>query len=176
MPNQLNLNMPHQCQTEWCWAAVAISVAEFLGNPGLWTQCSLASAQLGQPDDACFGSDGSDPDTCNKPANLEDSLSLVQHFSSRHPNPASGVPQPQVIKQEIDNGRPVGAKIEWPQSGKQGHFVLITGYDDSVADFSVFINDPEKPDGAPPNPYSLAGLKNSGYQSSGSWTYTYFTA
>jgi hypothetical protein len=116
-------------------------------------------------------------------ANLEDSLGLVQHFStpsSESPNPAPGVPDSSVIVHEIDNNRPIGVRITWDESGDQGHFVLVTGYDNSSADFAVWINDPENPDGAPPSHYSLTALQNSGYQSSsgktGSWSFSYFTA
>lgn len=179
VPNALNVTMQNQRQTEWCWAAVAICVAQLMGNPQLWDQCSLAGAQLGQPGNFCC-MNGGDPNTCNKPAKLEDSLSRVQHFSTtQNPNPAQGVPDPGAIKQEIDGSRPIGVRIQWDQSGNQGHYVLVTGYDDSTDDFKVFINDPENPDGAPYTAYSLAALNQSGYQSSGksgSWSFTYYTA
>src|SRR5580692_292588 len=147
MSNQLSLNMQQQKQDNWCWAAVATSIAQFLDNPTQWTQCALASTQLNQGNDGCC-TDGDNPDTCDTIAHLETSLSLVGHRSPAQPNPSPGITGTDVIKQEIDDGRPLGVRIGWDDSLDQGHFVLITGYDDSTANFVVMINDPEKPDGS----------------------------
>jgi hypothetical protein len=174
--------MQHQGQTEWCWSAVAICVAQLMGNPGQWTQCSLATAQLNPTNGGCCP-DGSNPTECNVTTQLEACLGLVQHLrtpTNASPNPTEGVPDPSIIMQEIDNNRPIGVRIAWDESGDQGHFVLVTGYDNSTSDFAVWINDPENPEGAPPFQYSLVALQNSGYQSSsgktGSWSFSYFTA
>jgi hypothetical protein len=40
MGNPLSLTTQHQAQTNWCWAAVATSVSQFLDNHGSWTQCT----------------------------------------------------------------------------------------------------------------------------------------
>jgi hypothetical protein len=74
------------------------------------------------------------------------------------------------VKSEIDAGRPVGARIGW--SGGGGHFVCIYGYIEILGGIAEFfdIDDPI---------YGKSTLRvadfTSKYQTTGSWTHTYFT-
>jgi hypothetical protein len=168
--------MQHQAQTNWCWAAVAASVSEFLDSQSQWTQCTLASQQLNQLPDGCC-TDGSDPDTCNQIAYLEVSFLLTKHLGPNRPNPMEAIAPPEVIKREIDGGRPLGVRIAWGKSLDQGHFILITGYDDSPPnELTLLINDPEHPDGSPASRYSYTGLQQGYLSGSGTWTHTYLTS
>jgi len=69
---------------------------------------------------------------------------------------------------EIDAGRPVGARIGWNNGG--GHFMVIYGYSLVVGTEWFDIDDPI---------YGKRHLTvadfSSNYQGSGSWTHTYFT-
>jgi hypothetical protein len=170
MANPLTFTMQQQKQTNWCWAAVATSVADFLGNLNQWTQCKLSNQQLTQT--TCC-SDGANPNTCNKVSFLENSLLLVQHTSPATPLHAAA--SEADIKREIDAGRPIGVRIGWNNSGDQGHFVLVTGYVDSPTGFLIVVNDPEKPDGTPGSTYSYTEITQTGYLQKGTWSYTYFT-
>jgi hypothetical protein len=170
--NTLAIIMQQQAKMNWCWTAVAVSVADFFGNPDKLTQCELASLQLNQPGSGCCD----DPDNCNRVSHLETSLTLVRHRRPGPNNPQRGIPLQTVIKQEIDSGRPIGVRIGWDDSLDQGHFVLVTGYDDTGSKFLVMINDPEAPDGSSWRTYSYDALQQGMYESSGSWTYSYFTA
>lgn len=171
--NLLSLTMQQQEQKNWCWAAVATSVARFLDNTSTLTQCILASQQLDQPSNGCC-TDGDNPATCDKVAYLEASLLLAGHLGPE-PNPLPTIASPERIKQEIDAGRPIGARIGWGDSADQGHYILIVGYDDSTLEFTLKINDPADPDGSPPNTYSYSALQQGYKSASGTWTHTYFT-
>jgi hypothetical protein len=43
----LPFNMEAQTQTNWCWAATAKSVSHYFFKRSPWTQCKVASAELG---------------------------------------------------------------------------------------------------------------------------------
>jgi hypothetical protein len=173
MAKQLGLTMQRQQHSNWCWAAVAASVAHFFDKSSQWTQCVLASQQLNQPNNGCC-TNGDDPDTCNQVSHLEKSLSLIRHRNPDTDNPSDGIASPEVIKQEIDLGRPIGVRIGWDDSLDQGHFILVTGYDDGTPDLTVMINDPENPDGSPPSKCPYSALEHGYLSESGVWKNTYF--
>ena len=167
MENPLNLILQQRKQTEWCWAAVATSVSLFYDASTGQTQCNLVNQQLTQT--SCCD-DGSSSD-CNKPSRLDWALSLTRNLTRYVQNPA----ELSEIRSEIDSGRPLGVRVGWDDSGDQGHFVVITGYDYSqVGQEKIDINDPNDPDGTPPSIWSYQSFKN-GYQGLGRWTHTYFT-
>jgi hypothetical protein len=172
MSKTLGLTMQHQEQTNWCWAAVATSISVLLDHPSPWTQCTLANAQLNRGD-CC--TNGSDPATCNQVAHLETSLTLIQHRNPDPNNPFNRMATPDEIRTEIDARRPIGVRIGWDNSLDQGHFIVVTGYDETAPQFALWISDPEvKPSGSPPIKFNYAALQQ-GYKSSGKWTHTYFT-
>jgi hypothetical protein len=72
------------------------------------------------------------------------------------------------IRSQIRSGRPLGARIGW--SGGGGHFVMIAGYRACDPDEYVDVRDPIYGS----SDISLATFTNS-YQSTGSWTHTYYT-
>ncbi|KAA5831778.1 papain-like cysteine protease family protein [Saccharopolyspora hirsuta] len=106
----LALVVERQERADWCWAAVACSVARFWGCHD-WSQERVAAAtpRPGQP------SSGSDF------ARLDDALSAVgcfDHWSPGHPGFAR-------LATEIAVGRPVGVQV---QAADFAHFVLVIGY------------------------------------------------
>ncbi len=75
------------------------------------------------------------------------------------------------VTSEVNQQKPLGVRIGWAGGG--GHFVAVTGYDDSdPANDLVYVSDPDP--GAGPSWVSYNTLV-SGYQGSGIWTDCYFT-
>lgn len=155
----LSFNMQAQTQSNWCWAATSTSVSHFYWFFSHWTQCKVANAELGHTD-CCHSPVPSD---CNVPWYLDRALTRTNNFVS-----ITGSVSFQQVKDEIDAGRPVGARIGW--SGGGGHFMVIYGY--SIV-FGVEYFDIDDPI------YGKSHLTvadfSSNYQGSGSWTHTYFT-
>lgn len=112
---------------EWCWAAVAASVAQFYRNP--IEQCEIANGELGRRD-CCDEKAGSGPG--NVVGYMMSSLYRVGHFA-RWAVRTIGKPPPMDhdIRSEIDAGRPLCLRVVWNGSG--AHFVTITAYLDGVA-------------------------------------------
>jgi hypothetical protein len=156
---QLAFDMQAQTQSNWCWVATATSVSHFYWLWSTWTQCRVAKAELERTD--CCNSPV--PSPCNVPWYLDRALTRTNNFVS-----IIGQASFQQIRDEIDAGRPVGARIGW--SGGGGHFMVIYGYS-FIAGAQYFdIDDPI---------YGKSHLTvadfASNYQGSGTWTHTYFT-
>jgi len=156
---QLAFNMQLQTESNWCWAATSTSVSHFYWLWSTWTQCRVANGELGHSD--CCNSPV--PSACNVPWYLDRALTRTNNFVS-----IMGQASFQQVKDEIDAGRPVGARIGW--NGGGGHFMVIYGYS-RVLNLEYFdIDDPI---------YGKSHLSvpdfASNYQGSGTWTHTYFT-
>jgi hypothetical protein len=126
-------NMQTQDETDWCWAAVAVSINAYLDPPAdpmgapTWTQPSLATEVLAQelqwnPAVDC----SADPTlACDRPAGLDDALSITGNLmpggyrSNCFLDFAS-------LQAWMDQQLPVGARILWPGGG--AHFVALSGY------------------------------------------------
>ncbi len=156
---QLTFTIQHQQQTNWCWAAVAVSVSLYYNSASGWTQCSLANAELGQTTCCANGSTAQ----CNQPWYLDRALTRTANLSSW----VSGSVGLSTVEQEVDAARLVGVRIGW--SGGGGHFVVIEGYQENGAGY-VYIEDPWY--GAS---YVGYDTLRTAYQGSGSWTHTYYT-
>lgn len=156
---RLNFNMQAQQQTNWCWAAVATSVALFYNPSSTWTQCTLVNAELGET--TCCSNGGSA--ACNKPWYLDKALQRVGQLDSW----SSGAMSFANVRAEIDNSRPLGVRIGW--SGGGGHFVVVDGYLNDASQ-QVAIEDPWY--GASDMSYTAF---SSSYQTSGSWSHSYET-
>lgn len=156
---RLNVGMQTQQQTQWCWAAVATSVAGFYDASTTWTQCSVVNAELGQTTCCTSGSSAA----CNKPWYLDLALTRVGHFDTW----SAGAMSFADVRAEIDAGRPLGVRIGW--SGNGGHFLVIEGYRND-ANQQVAVDDPWY--GA--SDLTYATLSTS-YQGSGTWTHSYET-
>jgi hypothetical protein len=156
---ELPFDMEPQTQSNWCWAATATSVSHFYWLQSTWTQCRVTNDELGRSD--CCNS--TVPSLCNVPWYLDKALTRTGNFVS-----VMGQATFQQVRDEIDAGRPVGARIGW--SGGGGHFMVIYGYS-LVSGVEYFdIDDPI---------YGKSHLAVSDfashYQGSGTWTHTYFT-
>ena len=155
---QLPFNMQMQTQSNWCWAATATSVSHYFWRWSTWTQCRVANAELGHTD--CCHSPV--PADCNVPWYLDRALIRTRNFVS-----ITGLVGFEQVRDEIDKGRPVGARIGW--SGGGGHFMVIYGYSLIGGGEYFDIDDPIY--GKSHIPVSEF---SSSYQGSGTWTHTYF--
>lgn len=159
LSKQLSFNMEAQTQSNWCWAATATSVSHFYWLLSTWTQCRVATGEL--PPNNCCASPV--PSACNVPWYLDRALRRTNNFVS-----ITAPVSFQAVRDEIDAGRPVGARIGW--SGGGGHFMVIYGYS-TVGGTDYFdIDDPIYGK----SHLTVATFSNS-YQGSGTWTHSYFT-
>ncbi len=141
----LGLTMEQQERTNWCWAAVSVSVRRFRGQTVL-TQCQQANLQLGR--NSCCA----DPDSCN----LVGRLDRAVLFESGGTMPFDDV------RREIDNDRVVAVEVEWAGGGS--HFVCIDGYNAAGAAPLLSVKDPLN--GSSMVPYDVLV---SSYLGEGSW-------
>lgn len=155
---QLPFNMQMQTQSNWCWAATATSVSRYFWRWSTWTQCRVANAELGRTD-CCHNPVPSD---CNVPWYLDRALTRTRNFVS-----ITGPVGFEQVRDEINAGRPVGARIGW--SGGGGHFMVIYGY--SLIGGGEFFDIDDPIYGKSHIPVSEF---SSSYQGTGSWTHTYF--
>jgi hypothetical protein len=117
------LTVQRQERSEWCWAAVSVSVDLLFRPASAHTQCDVASLALAL---ACCG-DGK-PAACNVPHELNTVLGRL-HLLAGDPL-RTPVPFTQ-IRKEIDSGRPVCILIKWLDrdgSLTRGHFIAVNGY------------------------------------------------
>ncbi len=157
---RIPFSLQHQQQTQWCWAAVSVSVSHYYVPWSTWTQCEMVNQELGQTTCCVNGSTSQ----CNQPNVLSSPLQRVGAFD-RMTSSDAGMND---IAGEIDAGRPLCWRIGW--SGGGGHFAVIEGYRRLPAEW-VAVDDPWY--GASDLP--LSTLTTGGYQGTGDWTHTYFT-
>jgi len=149
-----------QEQSNWCWSAVSVSVAQYY-NPGTpWkSQCDLASAELGL---TCCPA-GSTPG-CNVPWYLDQALTRTNNYKTY----AAGAATTAQIQSELGLLRPLGVRIAW--SGGGAHFVILSDYFSSASIDYVTVEDPI---------FAQSTLTYaafcSAYQGSGSWSHSYWT-
>jgi len=161
----LDFHIQYQRKTNWCWAAVAASVAHFYQSSSNITQCNIANGQLGR-NDCC---DCNDREKCNVYGYLMSSLFRVGHFdkwTARRPATATQT------REEIDGARPLCARIVWDGGG--AHLVTIKGYAGKPTsgedDCGLAIADPW---------WGLSDIDIEdfprGYINCGTWTDSYYT-
>jgi hypothetical protein len=118
MPHATRFVQERQQETNWCWAAVAVSVAECNGSTQRWTQCTLAAAEFTRP--CCL-----DPDRCNEPHSLAQSLTRTQNLQDNgHKTTTLRI---DTIDKELRKGRPIPIRIL--RNDGTAHFMVISGYD-----------------------------------------------
>jgi hypothetical protein len=156
--DRLGLQVPHQEQTNWCWAATTDGIDHYYDPASTWTQCQIVDAQLGRGD--CCGPAASGP--CNQPGYVDQALTTVGHFDHWAGGPADFA----TVDTEIDGRRPIAVRIGW--SGGGGHAIAVGGYREW--DQQVHVEDPWYG----PSDLGYTTLRDS-YQSSGTWTDSYFT-
>ncbi len=114
MPSQFQIES--QTESEWCWAAVAVSIEKYFNPRSTLTQCQVARRVIAE-------------DCCNGPAECNDAETLIQALQglNRWKRTLDGAATFQQVKQELDARRPVCARIAWPDG--YHHFVILVGYE-----------------------------------------------
>jgi Papain-like cysteine protease AvrRpt2 len=153
---QLDLRMEPQQQTNWCWAAVGVSIKKFYRPDSSLLQCELASMEFRE--DCC-----SNPKAHDKPWFITNTLKRVGHYKDGEGG--SYIVSMDEVQREIVNGRPIVCKVEWETGGE--HYICIRGY---IGDRYLRIEDPLH--GTVLWPYDE--LKTH-YLGNGTWTETYRT-
>jgi hypothetical protein len=117
--------MQVQQEDEWCWAAVAVSIHSYL-NPDsepAWTQATLATKVLQEEGTIPATVNCSvSPDLCDCTAPLSTAFTTTGNFSKTVAAPLSFAS----LKQQLDNGIPVCAQIDWFDGG--AHAIALDGY------------------------------------------------
>jgi hypothetical protein len=155
----LPFTMQAQTQSNWCWAATATGVSRYYSIFSPWTQCKVASDELGL---TCCTTPV--PGACNVPWYLDKALTRTKNFVSVQASTVAW----STIKSELERGLVVGARIGW--NGGGGHFMVLHGVSSIGVKRYLHIDDPI---------YGKSALTYqqfaTNYQGSGSWTHTYFT-
>lgn len=156
--------METQEHSNWCWSAVAVSVARFYPPFATIAQCTLASLELNT--DVCC----TNPELCDVQHTLETSLQQVGHFNDMVFDPLEFA----ATETEINGERPLGCRIGWFGGGGGGHFVVIHGTSRDTSSGSlkqwVAVADPK----FGPSDYLIEDFTNA-YRQEGAWTHSYLT-
>lgn len=123
--------MQQQQQTLWCWAAVTSSIQQFYYGTGQ-TQCELANHFFSQTSCCTDGTTAQ----CNRCYDVATALQYANVLVRSEGGPVSM----DVIRNEIDNQRPLGVGVAWATSG--AHAMAIAGYYQILGDQLLLITDP----------------------------------
>jgi len=153
--------MGRQLHSNWCWAAVATSVAKYYRPRSTWTQCAVVGRELGRKVCCRKGANGK----CNVIGHLQKSLKVVGH--AEHPPFIKRAVSFSRARREMDADRPLGVRTQWAGSDV-GHFVAVVGYHKEFDMLTVA------------DPYygrqnvDYEAFRDS-YRGIGSWTHSYYT-
>jgi hypothetical protein len=124
----IDFKMQRQQHSNWCWAAVAVSVARYFDPDSTWCQCRVASRMAKQANLKVAGcgtcrSPSGVPKKCNRPWFLGKALRIVKRSRGKHKDGSLSFGK---IRELIKAGRPVCARILWGE-GPEAHFVVVSG-------------------------------------------------
>jgi hypothetical protein len=118
----VQFEMQKQCHSNWCWAAVAASIAAFYDRDSGVRQCDLANLELERDD--CCNADCQTPGVAfnvtnvfASPLNRVGCLQKLTRFQQAAPS--------QVLEQ-LQARRPICVRTVWPDGG--AHFLTIIGF------------------------------------------------
>lgn len=111
-----NFEIEQQLMSQWCWAAVAVSVRRCYDTDFAVTQPQFASAMLQMPQ--CQQSPFSE---CDQRFSLQVALDQLGVFRDKLEEPCT----PEVIAAEIKNDLVIGCQLV--QNGFDGHYIVIKG-------------------------------------------------
>lgn len=170
-----------QCRLDWCWAAVAVSVARVRGAaPGnVPTQCAFAYGELHAaglpvtPSLCCGGDcDAERVDDCSAPMELDDALFRLGCLAAEN-GIVAGPPSEELLISELAQGRPVCGRIY--QSGSVSHFGAVVGmYTDPSGTVWFLVSDPIYAPGTV-SPQTIHSLHSDYCAKGGRWVTSYRT-
>jgi hypothetical protein len=152
-----------QMQTQWCWAAVSVSIARFYQPTAAWTQCSLVNTERGLSD--CCGASGT-VQPCNEPYFLDLSLERTGNLRDY----LDRALDESEVRAELRGGAPLGCRIAW--DSVNGHFVVLDGFADVDGVLHVDIEDPDPLYAS--STYTFDSFIGS-YRETGFWSHSYPT-
>jgi hypothetical protein len=124
----INFAMEHQQHSNWCWAAVAVSVDHFFSKRSTWCQCRVAS-RMAKLEKITVTNCGDCKHTkkisqkCNVPWYLDKALRIVRRLNGKpKPLPLSFA----ALEKKLKAGRPVCVRVRWGR-GPAAHFVVVSG-------------------------------------------------
>jgi len=125
MPSIFFALQPQQ-ETQWCWAAMAVSIDQTLRNPkpSTATQCRLANTALIRMD--CCSAPC--PDACNQASSLGAALAALGWLRGA---PTTGAIALEVVETRIGANQPVPVRIQGSLS-RAFHIVAISGWDPTL--------------------------------------------
>jgi hypothetical protein len=170
---RLKVQVPSQgTMSNWCWAAVAVGIAEAYGDSAHFSMCAIASKV--QSVTCC--SQPVHPD-CDRQQPLSLALVLGEgHCEDFFPRAKTQtlVSDPEgcwtFITGQIDRHRPIAVRMQLGPDERYGHFVVITGYDRHLLGRQLFVGDPR----AGESQFALSEFI-SRYLEDGRWHSTYIT-
>lgn len=161
---RIPFSLEAQKASNWCWAAVAVSVETYYGRNGE-TQCRLAGRHHGVQ--GCCGQPV--PDECDRAAKLSEVLTELGSLRDFLQEAAST----DVLSDEIRVGNPVCCHISWTGLDA-GHFVVVVGFEENGAVLDVVVEDPAPVDQGRvwSLPYDEL-VSQFGEDGSGAWDFSY---
>ena len=131
--------MERQDETNWCWLAAAVSVADFFAN-GAYAQCRLAGQLVTAlpPGTRCCTNPA--PGACNQPGYPSAALSHVGHSQGSYASLAPFVD----IENEVRKGNPVVLRLVYAGSGVSHVIVVVDAFVQGTREF-LKVEDPDGP-------------------------------
>lgn len=120
-----------QLMSQWCWAAVAVSVRKFYDPLFMMSQRDFVGGELNLP--PCSQSPF---DFCNQRHSLQLALNSLKVFRNKLDGPCRA----KGIITEISSGRPIGCQLV--RDGIDGHYIVIKGVSGTGNNMRVEIADP----------------------------------
>ncbi len=152
----------HKDRDNWCWAAVAVGIADAYSDTGL-SQCYYARQVISR---SCCTKRGD----CNNTRKLSEALGVTGHDHLELPLLNKPHDEWSFIVNHIDTGKPFCVRVAYPDT-VNGHVIVVYGYDhDSRGRPRVAIGDPAS------KRYSIPlNELISDYNGHGPWGITYET-
>ncbi|UNK56192.1 hypothetical protein MNQ95_08370 [Pseudoxanthomonas daejeonensis] len=125
----LRFRIQRQQQSQWCWAAVNVSVRRYYQPASTLTQCQLVNTRPGRSGCCTNGSST----TCNQPDDTSGVLDGLGHRNTH----TDGIVSYATLRDQAAAGRPLFMRIQWSGGGR--HAVLATGVEDGG---NVIVCDP----------------------------------
>ena len=131
-----SFTMEEQELDQWCWAAVGVSVNNYIVPDQVISQEDLAARVLGLPG----GCSGAAAAACDRPASLTQVLNVLHRQAG---DPIVGPVGFAQVQRAIDAGWPIPVRIVWDDAAGNAHFVVISGYSVSPRGIArVQVDDP----------------------------------
>ena len=129
----LPVSVPEQLQSRWCWAAIASALATYYQTMNI-SQVEIADNLLRDPD----AGNGRYSNAALPERNVNFKLDVALKYVNCFSHWTIGKPIFERVQFEINQGRPLGVRLEWFKGG--AHYILVNGYCDRER--SIKIEDP----------------------------------